>query len=39
MGNNSSDISEKEFLQKWKVSDQINQLTIWENKENPDQKL
>lgn len=39
MGNNNSDMTEAEFRQKWRLTDSVGSISVWENKENPDQKV
>jgi hypothetical protein len=39
MGNDQSDLTEAEFKQQWKVSEQVNGLTTWENKKYPQYKV
>lgn len=39
MGNNNSDMSEAEFRQKWRPIESAGSVSVWQNKENPDQKV
>lgn len=39
MGSTSSDITQSEFAKTWKVSDSLDHLTVWENKDDPTHQL
>jgi hypothetical protein len=39
MGSSHSEISESEFSKTWQIADTVDQLTVWENKDNPAHQL
>lgn len=39
MGNNNSNLTEAQFKEHWKQVDIIDGVTIWENKQNPIQRV
>lgn len=39
MGSAGSDITQSEFNKTWRVSESLDHLTVWENKDDPSHKL
>lgn len=39
MGNSNNNLTEAQFKERWKQIEVINGLTVWENKENPSQRV
>jgi hypothetical protein len=39
MGSSSSEISESDFTQHWRVAHTVDNLTVWENRDDPHHQL